>query len=130
MPRSAVSSRLVGVPAIGSCLISAANTLRSWMSARTALTSSTTRPADSVEAIGVWEMSCAPNAQQSAQTAPSAATVRSAQRRLSAATRVSRSIASVSTTASTTVPTTAPISISFVSVPPTKERNVSIPFPS
>ena len=78
----------------------------------------------------MWEMSCAPSTQQSAQTAPSPATARSAQRRLSAATRVSRSIASVSTTISTTVPATAPTSISFVSVPPTKERNVSIPFPS
>ena len=33
-------------------MISAANTLLSWMSARTALTSSTTRPAEIVEVIG------------------------------------------------------------------------------
>ena len=44
------------------------------MPARTARTSSTARPAALVEAIGTWETSCAPNAQQRTQTAPSAVT--------------------------------------------------------
>ena len=56
----------------------------------------------------MWETSCAPNAQQSAQTAPTPPIARSAGRRFSAATRVSRSIARVRAAARTARPDADP----------------------
>ncbi len=71
MPRRAVSSWLGGVLAKRSWLICLAKVAWSWMSARSALTSSATRPAEFAEAMGAWETKWAPKAQQRIHTAPS-----------------------------------------------------------
>ena len=80
-----------------------------------------------MEAIGVSATSCAPNTQQSIQTAPSPATPAAPTRGWSAATVVSRRTARVMTTSSATATATNPTMISFASAPPTESRSVSLP---
>ncbi len=79
---------------------------------------------------GVCETSWAPNAQHSTQTTPSAATAWSDHRRWPAATRVSRSTASVVRTSRATASTTAPTTTRFASVRPIEARSVSMPIPA
>ena len=68
--------------------------------------------------MGAPETSCAPNAQQSTQAAPSAATAGSDRRRWPAATRVRRSTARVGRTSAATPSSTAPTTARFASVRP------------
>ena len=79
----------------------------------TARTSSTARAAALVEAIGASETSCAPNAQQSTQTTPSAMTACSDHRRWPAATRVRRRTARVVRTSTATTSTAPPTTTRF-----------------
>ena len=77
-----------------------------------------------VEAIGVWETSCAPNAQQSTQAPPNDTTARRDHSRCPAAIRVRRRTASVVRTRTATASIARATVARFASVRPIESRSV------
>ena len=127
MPRRPVRSRLPGVLRKRSSRSSALKRAWSRRSDCTACTSWTARSAPLAEAMLAPETSCGADAQNTTQAAVSAPAARSECRRWRAATRVSRSTASVGRTSAATTTSTAPATVRSATVRPNVLRTVSTP---